>query len=130
MRSPIPPVCPPPSFAPLKSFAARADQCRVVESLVKARAKGAGRTSQPASIMNIRDRHLAHSLERTRREKRGAVTPMKYGDESTVLELSMLIVEPLYCWVNGKVFQSKKRAESTKRTYVALARLQIRSAYY
>jgi hypothetical protein len=33
-----------------------------------------------ASIMNMRDKHLAHSLETTRREKDGPVQPMKYGD--------------------------------------------------
>jgi hypothetical protein len=30
---------------------------------------------QLASIMNIRDKHLAHSLERTRREKKGPIAP-------------------------------------------------------
>ena len=59
---------------------------------------------QLASIMDIRDRHLAHSLERTRREKHGPITPMKYGDETAALELSVPIVERLYCWVNGKSF--------------------------
>jgi hypothetical protein len=57
-----------------------------------------------ASIMNIRDRHLAHSLESTRREKYGPIAPMKYGDETAALELSIPIVERLYCWVNGKSF--------------------------
>jgi AbiU2 len=37
---------------------------------------------QLASILNIRDKHLAHSLERTRREKRGPIGPMRYGDET------------------------------------------------
>jgi hypothetical protein len=59
---------------------------------------------QLASIMNIRDKHLAHSLERTRREKHGPIAPMKYGDETTVLELSEPVVERLYCWVNGTSF--------------------------
>jgi hypothetical protein len=59
---------------------------------------------QLASIMDIRDRHLAHSLGRTRREKHGPIAPMKYGDETAALELSGPIVERLYCWVNGKSF--------------------------
>jgi hypothetical protein len=59
---------------------------------------------QLASIMNIRDKHLVHSLERTRREKDGPIAPMKYGEETAVLELSIPIVEQLYCWVNGKSF--------------------------
>jgi hypothetical protein len=59
---------------------------------------------QLASIMNIRDKQLAHSLERTRREKHGPIAPMKYGDETTVLERSEPVVERLYCWVNGTSF--------------------------
>jgi hypothetical protein len=61
-------------------------------------------SQQLASIMNIRDKHLAHSLESTRREKDGPIAPMKYGDETAALELSVRIVERLYCWVNGKSF--------------------------
>jgi hypothetical protein len=57
-----------------------------------------------ASIMNIRDKHLAHSLEKTWREKHGPVAPMMYGDETAVLELSVPIIEQFYCWVNGKSF--------------------------
>jgi hypothetical protein len=57
-----------------------------------------------ASIMNIRDKHLAHSLETTRREKNGSVQPMKNGDETALLSASMPIVERLYCWVNGTSF--------------------------
>ena len=54
-----------------------------------------------ASIMNIRDKHLAHSLEITRRDKNGPVQPMKYGDETKLLDASIPILESLYCWVNG-----------------------------
>ena len=57
-----------------------------------------------ASIMNIRDKHLAHSLETTRREKDGPVQPMEPGDETELLNASMPIVERLYCWVNGTSF--------------------------
>ena len=57
-----------------------------------------------ASIMNMRDKHLAHSLETTRREKDGPVQPMKYGDETALLNASIPIVERLYCWVNGTSF--------------------------
>jgi hypothetical protein len=74
--------------------------------LTKAIAKAREILASPrlASVMNIRDKRLAHSLERTYREKRGPVAPMKYGDETAVLELSVPIVEHLYCWVNGKSF--------------------------
>jgi hypothetical protein len=62
-----------------------------------------------ASIMNIRDKHLAHSLEITRREKGGPVQPMKYGDETALLNASIPIVERLYCWVNGTRLRTRKR---------------------
>jgi hypothetical protein len=57
-----------------------------------------------ASVMNHRDKHLAHSLTTTRREKRAPVQAMKYGDETALLETSIPIVERLYCWVNGTSF--------------------------
>jgi HEPN superfamily AbiU2-like protein len=50
-----------------------------------------------ASIMNIRDKHIAHSLEATHREKKeGPVQPMKYGDETKLLNASIPILERLY----------------------------------
>jgi hypothetical protein len=64
-------------------------------------------STQLASVMNIRDKHLAHSLTITRREKRGPVQPMKYGDETGLLDASIPIIERLYCWVNGKSFSIK-----------------------
>jgi hypothetical protein len=58
-----------------------------------------------ASIMNLRHKHLAHSLEQTRLERKtGHVAPMKYGDEREVLNASLPIVKALYCWVNGTSF--------------------------
>lgn len=62
------------------------------------------RSTRLASVMNTRDKHLAHALETTRREKKGPVAPMKYGDETALLNLSAPIVERLFCWVNGKSF--------------------------
>jgi AbiU2 len=56
------------------------------------------------SVMNMRDKHLAHSLERTKRETHGLIAPMKYGDETAVLEQSVPIIERLYCWVSGASF--------------------------
>jgi hypothetical protein len=57
-----------------------------------------------ATVMNLRDKHVAHSLEITYREKRGPVSPMKYGDEGKLIDQSCPIIERLYCWVNGKSF--------------------------
>ena len=73
-----------------------------------------------ASIMNLRDKHLAHSLERTRREKHGPIVPMKYGDESAVLELSVPIVEQLYCWVNGKSFSIEEACRIDEKNAASL----------
>jgi hypothetical protein len=56
------------------------------------------------AVMNLRDKHLAHSLTATRREKRGLIPPMKYGDGIALLNDSIPIIERLFCWVNGKSF--------------------------
>jgi hypothetical protein len=58
-----------------------------------------------ASIMNLRDKRLAHSLSQTRREQRaGPIAPMNHGDERDMLHASLPIVEALYCWVCGTSF--------------------------
>jgi hypothetical protein len=82
----------------------QADKARTELRCAIADARSFLASQQLASIMNIRHKHLAHSLESTRREKYGPVAPMKYGDETKALELSIPIVERLYCWVNGKSF--------------------------
>jgi hypothetical protein len=86
-------------FADQQSDKARSELRRAI-----AQARVILASSRLASIMNIRDKHLAHSLERTRREKHGPVAPMRYRDETSVLEMSVPLVEHLYCWVNGKSF--------------------------
>lgn len=54
------------------------------------------------SIRNLRNKHVAHYLTRTRAEKDGEIiAPMKVGDEKPVLETSLSVIELLYCWVNG-----------------------------
>jgi hypothetical protein len=58
-----------------------------------------------ASIMNMRDKHLAHSLTETRRERKaGSIDPLKYGDERDMLNASLPIVQALFNWVSGKSF--------------------------
>src|SRR5262249_4721809 len=54
-----------------------------------------------ASIMDLRNKLRAHSLSKTRREKKVPLHPMKYGDDRQMLDASLPIVEALYCWVNG-----------------------------
>ena len=75
-----------------------------------------------ASIMNIRDKHLAHSLERTRREnnKNKPVQPMKHGDETKLLNASIPILESLYCWVTGTSFSFENSQEIDQRNAEAL----------
>lgn len=73
-----------------------------------------------ASVMNVRDKDLAHSLTVTRREKLGPVSPMKYGDETEILNASIPIVERLYCWVAGKSFSIKDSKEIDQKNAAAL----------
>jgi hypothetical protein len=72
-------------------------------------------------IMNLRDKHLAHSLSHTRREqKTGPIPPMKYGDEREVLSQTLPIVEALFCWVNGKSLSFDDSRETDRRNAAAL----------
>ncbi len=63
-------------------------------------------SSKHASIMNIRDKHLAHSLTQTKRERKmmGAIAPMKYGDERDILNDTLPVVEKLLRGIAGKGF--------------------------
>ena len=70
--------------------------------------------------MNLRDKHLAHSLEITWREKNGPVQPMKYGDETKLLDASIPILESLYCWVNGTGFSFENSQMIDQRNAEAL----------
>jgi hypothetical protein len=66
------------------------------------------------SIMNIRDKYLAHSLTETRRERKtGTIAPMKYGDERDILNATLPIVEKLLRGVAGKGidFENSRRID-------------------
>jgi hypothetical protein len=72
------------------------------------------------SMMDLRDKYLAHSLEETRRERKiGPIDPMKYGDEREMLNASLLVVEALYCWVNGKSFSREIDRKNAKALWEA-----------
>jgi hypothetical protein len=74
-----------------------------------------------ASIMNLRDKYLAHSLAETRRERKvGSIDPMKYGDERKMLNASLPIVQALFCWVNGKSFNFEHSREIDRENAKAL----------
>jgi hypothetical protein len=77
-------------------------------------------SSRLASVMNVRDKHLAHSLERTWREKHGPIQPMKDGDETALLNASIPIVEHLCCWVTGKGFSIAQSQEIDQANAEAL----------
>ena len=74
-----------------------------------------------ASIMNLRDKYLAHSLTETRRERKvGSIDPMKYGDERDLLNASLSIVQALFCWVNGKSFDFENSRQIDRENAKAL----------
>ena len=74
-----------------------------------------------ASIMNTRDKHLAHSLTQTRREKSGRpIVPMKYGDERDLLNETLPIVQALYCWVGGTGFDFENSRDIDRENAKAL----------
>ena len=56
------------------------------------------------SVVNARDKHLAHSLTKTRRERHAPVPPMKNGDETDLLNTSIPIVERLYRGITNRGF--------------------------
>jgi hypothetical protein len=93
------------------------------EALGKAVVQARGILASPrlAGIMNLRDKHLAHSLSQTRREqKTGPVAPMKYGDEREMILQTLPIVEALFCWVNGTSFSFDDSREIDRRNATAL----------
>jgi HEPN superfamily AbiU2-like protein len=63
------------------------------------------KSSMLRSTMNIRHKHLAHSLTKTALEKKARrIARMKYGDERKLLTKSLLIVEALYRSINHAGF--------------------------
>jgi hypothetical protein len=98
----------------------QASQARTELKQAIADARAVLGSSRLASIMNIRDKHLAHSLETTRAEKRGPIQPMKNGDETELLNASIPIIERLNCWVNGKSFSIENSREIDQHNAEAL----------
>ncbi|KQU97284.1 hypothetical protein ASC68_10720 [Devosia sp. Root105] len=83
---------------------AQVDDAR--RSLTELRRQIAEVASSPilSRVRNVRDKHLAHALDKTRAEQRGVVEPAKYGDEKVLLEKTEQVVEALYLWLNGTNF--------------------------
>lgn len=73
------------------------------------------------SLMNMRDKHLAHSLTTTRREQTNIpIEPVKYGDEALILEQSIPIIEDLMCWIKGTSFSIEESRKIDRRYAEAL----------
>lgn len=73
-----------------------------------------------AAVINTRDKHIAHSLAVTRREKKGPVAAMANRDGRDLLKKSAPIVECLYRWVNGKGFSIADSKKINKKNALAL----------
>lgn len=57
------------------------------------------------AMKHMRDKHFAHSMNRTRREaKPDPISPMKYGQENELLEKTVSIVEDLHWTTTGGSF--------------------------
>ncbi|WP_346895560.1 hypothetical protein [uncultured Roseibium sp.] len=66
-------------------------------------------------LQNLRNKHIAHSLRQTRREKQKSIDPAKYGDEAHLLRQSIWLAENFYCWVNGTSFDIYKDSREIAR---------------
>jgi AbiU2 len=72
------------------------------------------------SVVNARDKHLAHSLTKTRREKHAPVPPMKNGDETDLLNASIPIVEGLYRGITNRGFSIRDSQDIDQANATAL----------
>jgi len=72
-------------------------------------------STQLDSIRNTRDKAV-HMLEKTAREKnQGAVHPMKYGYESSILARTRLIIDVFHSSINQSSFAWNDSIEFSKR---------------
>jgi AbiU2 len=92
-----------------------AHKCRVELLQAIRSARTIQKSQKLVGIMNLRNKHLAHSLTQTRRERVGPVQPMKYRDETELLDESIPIVEALFTWVNGVSFSIAKSRENYRK---------------
>lgn len=86
-------------FARKQAMKARVELRKAIED-----ARKISKSSMLKKAMNLRHKHLAHSLTKTNLEKAGRVARMKYGDERKLLFKSLPIVEALHRWINASGF--------------------------
>ncbi|HEX9321686.1 MAG TPA: hypothetical protein VF913_06140 [Xanthobacteraceae bacterium] len=73
-----------------------------------------------AAIANTRDKHLAHALVTTRRERSGVIPRMLPGHEGALLQTTMEIAERFFCWINGKSFSFENSRSIARKNAEAL----------
>lgn len=73
-----------------------------------------------ASLMNFRDKHLAHTLEITRMEQRTEVANPRYGDERKLLLCAKYILNSLYLGINSISFDWNGSKNIAERNAIAL----------
>jgi hypothetical protein len=100
---------------------------RALESLRSAitQSKQIRESSRLASIRNLRNKHLAHSVRVTKQEKRQAekgtaIAPAKYHDERIILDETIPIVEALSGWVRGASISLEDSRETDREYATAL----------
>ena len=72
---------------------------RLREAIAAARSRS--KSEKLRSVINLRNKHLAHLLEQTREERKRAVAPSKHGDERDLLEETIKIVDGLMLGIKG-----------------------------
>jgi AbiU2 len=79
------------------------------------------KSSMLKSTMNLRHKHLAHSLSRTRHEKQTKrLHRVKYGYERKILLETLPIAEALHRWVSGKDFSFARSQKNARDNAEAL----------
>lgn len=101
-----------------------ADQqaAKTLECLADATAKARSVTTSPRlqSVLNMRHKHLAHSLSATHLERKEYVTTMRCGDESWLLEETIAVVDGLSVGINGAAFPWEEARLNARRNAKAL----------
>jgi hypothetical protein len=85
-----------------------------------AKAKSVIESPMLASVLNIRNKHLAQSLAQTRLEQKESVRPMTYGDESWLFEETVEIVDGLHTGINGIAMQWNDARQIARKNAEAL----------
>jgi hypothetical protein len=73
------------------------------------------------TLRNIRDKHIAHNLYQSRRDKSGKATAqLRYGYESELLKVTLSLIQKLNLWVCGTDLDVTLRPRQLSRRNAAL----------